>query len=131
MKIIITKKQYKDLIYNLIDTVVGGGITLGTDGSYITILDSYGEEIMNIFSKKNSGKNVGCKNDLGLTTEFNKELEKYIPFYKHKSFSKVLIDYVYDKVNIKCDCIDYWYDIRNDGNDKRFAYNLKTKKKYH
>jgi hypothetical protein len=114
MKIIITKKQYKNLVYSLIDSIVGGDLVLKTTKgfTYHNIYDSYGEVVMNIFFAKGSGKTRGCKN------------EKYVPYFKHKMFSKVLIDYVYDKTNIKCDCIDYSYGDEQD----RFIYNLKKKK---
>ena len=126
MKIIITKKQYKNLVYSLIDSIVGGDLVLKrTKGfTYHNIYDSYGEVVMNIFFAKGSGKTRGCKNDLGLNSDFVMDLEKYVPYFKHKMFSKVLIDYVYDKTNIKCDCIDYSYGDEQD----RFIYNLKKKK---
>jgi hypothetical protein len=126
MKIIITKKQYKNLVYSLIDSIVGGDLVLKTTKgfTYHNIYDSYGEVVMNIFFAKGSGKTRGCKNDLGLNSDFVMDLEKYVPYFKHKMFSKVLIDYVYDKTNIKCDCIDYSYGDEQD----RFIYNLKKKK---
>jgi hypothetical protein len=127
MKIIITKKQYKDLVYTLIDTITGGELSVKDISDYgrYDIFDSYGEEIMNIYTKKGGGLNPGCKNDLGLDPDFVKTLEGYIPYFRKKIFSKVLIDYVYDKTNIKCDCIDYNYG----SDDRRFAYNVKKKKK--
>jgi len=126
MKIIITKKQYKNLVYSLIDSIVGGDLVLKTTKgfTYHNIYDSYGEEVMTIYFAKGSGKTPGCKNDLGLNSDFVMDLEKYVPYFKHKIFSKVLIDYVYDKTNIKCDCIDYSYGDEQD----RFIYNLKKKK---
>jgi len=128
MKIIITKKQYKDLVYSLIDSIVGGDLVLKTTKgfTYHNIYDSYGEEVMNIYFAKGTGKTHGCKNDLGLNSDFVMDLEKYVPYFKHKIFSKVLIDYVYDKTNIKCDCIDYSYGF--DDEQDRFIYNLKKKK---
>ena len=129
MKILITKKQYKQLVYSLIDSIVGGDLVLETiEGlTYYYIYDSYGEEVMYIYFGKVSGKTRGCKNDLGLNADFVRDLEKYVPYFRHKIFSKVLIDYVYDKTNIKCDCIDYYYGFDNE--QDRFIYNLKKKKK--
>jgi hypothetical protein len=137
MKIIITKKQYKLLVYSLLDTITGGELTVKDSSySYKSVYDSEGENIMNIFYKKGSGRNPGCKNDLGLEPEFVDDLLKYIPLFKRKIFSEVLVDYLYDKTNIKCDCIDYSYTIYADGDveqrygeDVRFAYNLKKKKR--
>jgi hypothetical protein len=142
MKIIITKQQYKSLVYSLLDTVVGGELTVQklSSENYKTVYDSEGENIMKIFSKKGSGRNKGCKNDLGLDNDFVTELQKYVPYFKNKIFSEALVDYVYEKTGIKCDCIDYstgWVEpVDSDGNyygtgyyNDRFAYNVKKKKK--
>ena len=129
MKILITKKQYKQLVYSLIDSIVGGDLVLKKiEGlTYHNIYDMYDEEVMNIYFAKGSGRTRGCKNDLGLAADFVRDLEKYVPYFRHKIFSKVLIDYVYDKTNIKCDCIDYFYGFNNE--QDRFIYNLKKKKR--
>ena len=139
MKIIITKQQYKKLVYSLLDTIVGGELTVQkrSGHNYTSVYDSEGENIMNIFSKKGSGRNKGCKSDLGLDNDFLIELQKYVPYFKNKIFSEVLVDYVYEKTGIKCDCVDYSTDYKvvdNNGTefgyfDSRFAYNVKKKKK--
>jgi hypothetical protein len=139
MKIIITKKQYKLLVYSLLDTITGGELTVQklSTANYKSVYDSEGENIMDIFSKKGSGRNKGCKNDLTLEDDFLIELQKYVPYFKHKMFSRALVDYVYEKTGIKCDCVDYSTDYRVDDNNgeeygyfnSRFAYNVKKKKK--
>ena len=95
MKILITKKQYKQLVYSLIDSIVGGDLVLKKiEGlTYHNIYDMYGEEVMNIYFAKGSGRTRGCKNDLGLAADFVRDLEKYVPYFRHKILSKVLIDY--------------------------------------
>jgi len=139
MKIIITKQQYKKLVYALLDTIVGGELTVQklNNHAYKCVYDSEGENIMNIFYKKGTGRNKGCKNDLALDNEFLIELQKYVPYFKHKMFSMALVDYVYEKTGIRCDCVDYSIDYRVDDNNgkefgyfnSRFAYNVKKKKK--
>jgi hypothetical protein len=142
MKIIITKQQYKKLVYNLLDTVTGGELVVSENRretiGYVHVYNSYGETVMNIFDMKGSGRNKGCKRDLGLESDFVIELENYVPYFKHKIFSKVLVDYVYEKTGIKCDCVDYGTDYRlydtQDGGgyfNSRFAYNVKKKKRIH
>jgi hypothetical protein len=50
-------------------------------------------------------------------------------------FSEALVDYVYEKTGVKCDCVDYstdyqLYDDQDGGYfNSRFAYNVKKKKK--
>ena len=141
MKIIITKKQYKALVYSLFDTITGGVLTVSQEEGYVykSVYNSYGENVMDIFDVKGTGRNKGCKSDVGLDPDFMIELQKYVPYFKHKIFSKVLVDYVYDKTGIKCDCVDYpteYIEVDNNGNDygffnSRFAYNVKKKKRVH
>ena len=59
MKIIITKKQYKSLVYNLLDTITGGVLTVSQkeDFVYKSVYDSYGENVMDIFEVKGTGRN--------------------------------------------------------------------------
>lgn len=132
MKIIITKKQYKLLVYSLLDTITGGKLSFGESDSnnkqWVEINDSNGGSIMTIFHGKKSGKSRGCKNDLTLDNDFVEDLIKYIPHFRRKIFSEVMVDYVYDYLGVKCDCIDYSY---NDSDaHTRFAYNIKKKKKF-
>jgi hypothetical protein len=133
MKIIITKKQYKLLVYSLLDTITGGKLSFGErdteEKSWTEIIDANEESIMTIFYGKYSGKSRGCKNDLYLNSEFVEDLQKYIPHFRRKIFSEVMVDYVYDYLGVKCDCIDYSYEIE-DGHEERFAYNIKKKKKF-
>jgi hypothetical protein len=142
MKIIITKQQYKKLVYNLLDSVTGGELVVSENRretiGYVHVYNSYGETVMNIFDMKGYGRNKGCKKDLALESDFVIELENYVPYFKHKIFSKVLVDYVYDKTGEKCDCVDYPKDFKKgDPNldngyfDSRFAYNVKKKKRIH
>jgi hypothetical protein len=137
MNIIITKKQYKLLVYDLLDTVTGGELTLVMDQfdfKYHTIIDAYGEDIMNVYYAKGHGKNPGCKNDLGLNKNFVESLQNYVPHFRRKIFSEVMVDYVFKKTGFKCDCIDYTYMVPAEGkefdDDVRFAYNLKKKRRF-
>ena len=130
MKIIITKKQYRSLVFTLLETLVGD-ITIGESGpGYYTILDQEGEDIITIWTNLR-----GCKNDLTLKYDFSENLEGYVPYFRKKIFSEVLIEYVYDHTNIKCDCIDYHYEFTgtSDGNSTiekgQYLYNFKKKKK--
>ena len=145
MKIIITKQQYKKLVYNLLDTVTGGELVVSENRretiGYVNVYNSYGDVVMNIFDKKGYGRSKGCKKDLALDSDFVIELDNYVPYFKHKIFSKVLVDYVYEKLGIKCDCVQYESDFKNkreldsDGTEydwtksKTRMYNVKKKKK--
>jgi len=149
MKIIITKEQYKLLVFSLLETLVGK-LSIKTtkdkwkednaDFDYHDLYDESGEEIANIWVKGNL-RNKGCKKDLTLNESFSQALENYIPYFKHKIFSDVLIEYVYKHTKIKCDCIQYDYDFKPrveknyDGEEVEYIgsktrkYNVKKKKK--
>ena len=145
MKILISKEQYRILVIKLLEGLFGElSITtaeekerLGQGGDdYHDIFDEDGEEIANIWIKGDC-KNKGCKRDLTFNNEMTERMENFIPYYKHKMFSKVLIEYVYKYTGVKCDCIQYEYGFSNthynDDDDYTFSktkkYNVKKKKK--
>ena len=140
MKIVITTKQYRSLVFSLLKTLVGKlSMETDEDNTMHVIFDFHGEEIMSIYFK-GMIRNVGCKKDLTLYNDFARQLEGYIPYYKHKIFSEVLVDYVYQELGIKCDCIEYEHDFINryrvDDNEEYHwidsrtrKYNVKKKKK--
>jgi len=149
MKIIITKEQYRLLVFSLLETLVGK-LSIKTtkdkwkerqvNDDYHNLYDESGEDIAVIWVKGNL-RNKGCKKDLTLEDSFSQALENYIPYFKHDIFSEVLIEYVYKHTKIKCDCIQYEYDYKHrveknyDGeevehiNSKTRKYNVKKKKK--
>ena len=140
MKIVITKEQYKNLVVSLLDTLIGE-MTIrtvkekreyGNKEDYHSVFDEDGSEIMTIWVKGNL-RNKGCKKDLTLENRLIGKFETYMPYYKHKIFSEVLVDYIYDKFGIKCDCVHYDYNFKEDhdkyADSKTRKYNVKKKKK--
>ena len=139
----IKKERYKQLVFDLLETLFGKlSIEDSEDGGEIylyTIYDQDGADIAEIYLGRHGNK--GCKKDLTLSRDVTERLEGYIPYFRHKMFSKVLIEYVYDKLGIKCDCVQYDYDFENktevdrDGTEfdwtksKTRKYNVKKKKK--
>ena len=139
----IKKEQYKELVLNLLETLFGKlSIEDTEDGGEIyqhTIYDQNGEDIAEIYLGKYG--NTGCKKDLTLSRDVTEKLEGYVPYFRHKLFSKVLVDYVYEQLGIKCDCVQYDYDFENkveldsDGTEYEWRksntrkYNVKKKKK--
>ena len=148
MKIIITEEQYGHLVTNLLDLLLGD-ITIKTvkekkeDGNkedYHSVFNEDGETVITIWVK-GPLRSKGCETDLTLENSLIEKFEQYMPHYKHKMFSKVLVNYIYDKFGIKCDCVQYDYDFKekewvgDDGNEyinylsKTRRYNVKKKKK--
>ena len=148
MKIIITEEQYHDLVTKLLDLLLGD-ITIKTvkekrEGGYRvdyhSVFNEDGDEVITIWVKGNL-RSKGCKKDLTLEKRLINKFEQYMPYYRHKMFSKVLVDYIYDKFGIKCDCVQYDHTfekkrfIDSDGDEyvnyssKTKRYNVKKKKK--
>jgi hypothetical protein len=148
MKIIITEEQYGHLVTNLLDLLLGN-ITIKTvkekkeDGNkedYHSVFNEDGETVMTIWVK-GPLRSKGCKKDLTLENSLIEKFENYMPYYKHKMFSKVLVNYIYDKFGIKCDCVQYDYDFKeekyvdDEGDEYEYTdsktrrYNVKKKKK--
>jgi hypothetical protein len=139
----IKKERYKELVSNLLETLFGKlSIVDNEDGGEIyqhTIHDQNGEDIAEIYLGKYG--NAGCKKDLTLSRDVTEKLEGYVPYFRHKLFSKVLVDYVYEQLGINCDCVQYDYDFENkveldtDGTEYEWRssntrkYNVKKKKK--
>ena len=139
----IKKERYKQLVSDLLETLFGKLSITDTEDfgeiSQHTIYNQDGEDIAYIYLGRFG--NTGCKKDLTLSRDVTEKLEGYIPYFRHKIFSKVLIEYVYDKLGIKCDCVQYEYDFENktevdrDGiefdwkKSNTRMYNVKKKKK--
>ena len=142
MKILISKEQYRILVLKLLETLFGElGITTLKEKvragilshDYHDVFDKDGEEIANIWIKGDT-KNKGCKRDLTFSNDVTNRMEHFIPYYKHKMFSEVLIEYVYKYTGVKCDCIQYDYHFNQNDDEEYYAaktkqYNVKKKKK--
>jgi len=148
MKIVITKEQYRNLVVSLLDTLIGE-MTIRTvkekredsnKEDYHSVFNEDGDLVITIWVKGNL-RSKGCEKDLTLENKLIEKFEKYMPYYKHKIFSEVLVDYIYDKFGIKCDCIQYDHSFKeekhvdDDGDEYEFhtsktrRYNIKKKKK--
>jgi hypothetical protein len=139
----IKKEQYKKLVLGLLKTLFGklSIEDIREEGKLYkhAIFDQNGENIADIYLERFGNK--GCKKDLTLSIDTTERLEGYAPYFRHKIFSKVLIDYVYDELGIKCDCVQYDYDfereveVDDDGEEYEYTksntrkYNVKKKKK--
>ena len=138
----IKKEQYKELVLNLLEMLFGKlSIKYAKDDedTFHAVYDQDGVEIADIYLGKFG--NTGCKKDLTLSRDVTEILEGYVPYFRHKIFSKVFIDYIHDKLGIKCDCIHYEYkfetkrELDSDGiefdwtKSKTRMYNVKKKKK--
>ena len=133
MKVVITKKQYKEAAYKFLKTFLGelryeeNENSISVYGKNDSIEDIHNPP-MTIWTGPQRGK--GCKKDLTLYYDFSHQLDQFFPLTRKKIFSDVLVKYVYDKTGIKCDCVDYSHDFDRSGEkSKQYRYNVEKKKK--
>ena len=133
MKVVITKKQYKEAAYKFLKTFLGelryekedNGDSIGIYGKNDSLEDN---SPMTIWTGPQ--RNSGCKKDLTLYYDFSHQLDLFFPLTRKKIFSDVLVKYVYDNTGIKCDCVDYNHDFDHSGEDsKKYRFNVKKRKK--
>jgi hypothetical protein len=155
MKYKITKSQYDATVMKLLDKLIGE-ISLDKKNIKSGLIDLYDgdenfgdirtSEFSNIhFFEKN--KKVKCKNKLILYTDICKKLDKFFPIIKKQRFAKVVSDFIYQKINIFVDCVEfdhsfklkkykyvdvspeYWEDFKDTFFDKSKETVKKVKKK--
>ena len=128
MKYQITKEQYSKLVYKLIQAFFkdvkfnkdeGGGLT------YDFTVD--GEDIAFIHTKKSSHISEGCKNELVIYDATILKITNFVPIFRKKVFSKILIKYFSDITGKDIDCINF--DMKHHGSDDTIIYTKKFKKK--
>jgi hypothetical protein len=131
----ISKLQYDSIVKKLFSTFIGN-ITFDKlrvgQHDYIELFDKSGDNFADIW--KNNSKR--CKRSLSLHTDVSELMEKFSPVFRKKMFAKSLIKYVYEKTNIKCDCVTFEYDTEyvydddgyvNDITNKIYKYKRKKK----
>ena len=131
MKVVITKKQYKEAAYKFLTIFLGKLRYVKNDND----IHIYGK---NDTLEDNSPmtiwlgpqRNEGCKKDLTLYYDFSYKLDQFFPLTRKKIFSDVLVKYVYDKTGFKCDCVDYNFDFDLSGEkSSQYKFNVKKRKK--
>jgi hypothetical protein len=135
MKVIITKQQYKNLAFSVLENIVGD-LKLDSEDyqqgdAYIKVYDSYGENIMDIWFKT-SAIPKGCKKELNVNYSASELIFNYLPLVRKKIFSEVFLEYFYMKTNYKCDCVTFPYPTKEKDSDNDFVYRsfeYKKKKK--
>jgi hypothetical protein len=133
MKVVITKKQYKEAAYKFLKTFLGelryekNEASISVYGKNDSIEDIHNPP-MTIWTGTQG--NPGCKKDLTLSYDFSHQLDQFFPLTRKKIFSDVLVKYVYDKTGIKCDCVDYSHNFDLSGeNSNQYRFNVKKRKK--
>jgi hypothetical protein len=127
----ISKLQYDSIVKKLFASFIGN-ITFDKQDDYIELFDNGGDNFADIW--KNESKR--CKKRIHLHIHKSELMEKFYPVFRKKMFAKSLVNYVYEKTNIKCDCVTFEYDTKYVYNDdgevidmtyKNYKYKRKKK----
>ena len=128
MKYQITKQQYSKLVYKLIDVFFKDAeFTIDEDiyAGYVSYdITVGGEEVAWVTPKKSSSTTKGCEHELVIYDTTISKITNFIPIFKKKVFSKILIKYFSDIIGVDIDCIYFDY-----GGEDTITYKQKFKKK--
>ena len=137
MKVIITETQYKNIVYNFLDSIFGLNYSYKKQNDDKSVILIFGkdtsDDIFRVYTKYGRGK--GCKKDLYINDDTMDTIQNYIPIsvIRKKLFSKTILSYINEKTNLNIDCIDFYYNIDSDNDDvlqiSRYNFNAKKNKK--
>jgi hypothetical protein len=133
MKYKITKEQYSKLVYKLINTFfkdVKFTKSESTDrnGSYLSYdITVDGEDVAWVNSNKHTSKTNRCKHQLIIYDDTILMITDFVPIFRKKVFSKILIKYFSDIIGVDIDCIDF--DMKPHGKEDTITYRKRFKKK--
>jgi len=133
MKYRITKEQYSKLVYKLIeaffkDAKFTKSETKDRNGSYLSYdITVDGEAVAWVNSNKHTSKTNRCKHELIIFDETISMITNFVPIFRKKVFSRILIKYFSDIIGEDIDCIDF--DVKPYGSEDKITYKKKFKNK--
>ena len=129
MKYRITKEQYSKLVYKLIEAFFKD-VKFNKDkrGGYLTYdITVDGEDVAWVKSNEITSKTKRCKYELVIYYETILKITDFVPIFRKKVFSKILIKYFSDIIGVDIDCINF--DMKPHGSEDAITYKKKFKKK--
>lgn len=106
MKYTISESQYKKIILNYLNNMVGDFVVEGYS-SWSMVNTINGDEFGFIWHSNSYTITDGCNNELSLDESFINEINQTIPIVSRKIFSKIMLEYFNSKWGRKCDCIEF------------------------
>lgn len=135
MKYKITKSQFNTASQKLLQHFFGVIRTkpsqMAKKDGYIELYTESGRNFADIWLKGSSPITKGCKKEISIGFTELEHFEKFLPIIRKKEFSKVVIDFVYRHTGIKCDCVQFEFEFKEEENDlwDSKTYKYKSKKK--
>ena len=129
MKYQITKEQYSKLVYKLIQAFFKDVKFYKDDGGgYLTYdITVDGEDVAYIHTKKSPHIAKGCEYELVIYDDTILKITDFVPIFRKKIFSKILIKYFSDIIGEDIDCIDF--DMKHHESEDTITYRKKFKNK--
>ena len=132
MKYRITKEQYSKLVYTLIEAFFkDANLTTAENrdnGGYLHYdITVDGEEVAWINASESTFKTKRCKHTLIIYDTTILMITDFVPIFRKKIFSKILIKYFSDIIGEDIDCIDF--DMKPYGSENAITYKKKFKNK--
>ena len=131
MKYNITKEQYSKLVYKLIDAFFKDAeFTIAEDefeGHVSYDITVGGEEVAWVTSEQSNYTTKGCEHELVIYDVTISKITNFVPIFKKKVFSKILIKYFSDIIGVDIDCI--YFDTKSYEGENNIIYRKKLKKK--
>jgi hypothetical protein len=134
MKYRITKSQFnaatQKLLQNFFGTIYTNPTQMVREEDFIELYTESGRNFADIWIKGSSPITKGCKKEISIGFTELEHFEKFLPIIRKKEFSKAVIDFVYKHTGIKCDCVQFEFEFKeeNDLFDSK-TYRYKSKKK--
>jgi len=133
MKYRITKEQYSKLVYTLIEAFFKDAKFTKSENkdnartylSYDITVD--GEDVAWINASEITSTTKGCKYELIIYDTTILMITDFVPIFRKKVFSKILIKYFSDIIGEDIDCIDF--DMKPYGSEDKITYRKKIKNK--
>lgn len=134
MKYKITKSQFNAAAQKLLQNFFGNIHTkpsqMAKQDDFIELYTESGINFADIWLKGSSSISKGCLKEINIGFAELEHFEKFLPIIRKKEFSKAVIDFVYLRTGIKCDCVQFEFEFKEvDDNYFSKTYNYKSKKK--
>jgi hypothetical protein len=134
MKYRITKSQFNAAVQKLLQNFFGKIHTkpsqMVKQDDFIELYTESGRNFADIWLKGSSPITKGCKKEISIGFTELEHFEKFLPIIRKKEFSKAVIDFVYSHTGIKCDCIHFEFNFKEENDDfSSETYSFKSKKK--
>jgi hypothetical protein len=134
MKYKITKSQFNAGVQKLLLSFFGVIYTkpsqMAKNEDYTELYTESGKNFADIWYKGSAPTTKGCSKEITIGFSELEHFEKFLPIIRKKEFSRAVIEFVYRHTGIKCDCVQFVFNFKEENdNFTSQTYTFKSKKK--